>query len=83
MRLSPTKSVSPATAASAAMIKAAPSSQSAAVLQAGLPVRQKIKSQASVATRKATGNGISIGWSGCPAICAVLCGLREAIRDLS
>src|SRR4051794_29196533 len=66
-------------AASAAMIRAAPRSQSEAVLQAGLPVRQKIRSQTNVATRNATGNGISMGWSGCPAIWAVLCGLGEAI----
>src|SRR4051794_9669399 len=79
MRASPRKSVRPATAASAAMIRAAPRSQSEAVLQAGLPVRQKIRSQTNVATRKATGNGISMGWSGCPAIWAVLCGLGETI----
>src|SRR3954470_10781566 len=64
------------------MIKAAPRSQSEAVLQAGLPVRQKIRSQTNVATRKATGNGISIGWSGCPAIWAVLCGLRDDLLIL-
>src|SRR5689334_12609982 len=61
------------------MIKAAPRSQSEAVLQAGLPVRQKIRSQTNVATRNATGNGISMGCSGCPAIWAVLCGLGDAI----
>jgi hypothetical protein len=39
-----------------------------------LPLRQKARSHTKVATKKAIGNGTSIGWIGCPAILAVLLG---------
>src|ERR1044072_1898896 len=56
IRRSPTKSVNPATAARAAITRAAPRRYNDAVLHDALPVRQKIRSQTNVATRKETGN---------------------------
>jgi hypothetical protein len=56
------------------MRRAAPRRYREAVLQAGLRVDQKRRSQTKVETRKAIGKGMSIGWRGCPAICAVVFG---------
>ena len=62
---------------SAAMIRPAPSSHSVASNQREFPVAQKTRSQTNVATKNAIGNGISIGWIGCPAMLAVLRGFRD------
>src|SRR5947207_202464 len=75
IRASPSTSVRPTTAASAAMISPAPSSHSVASNQLAFRVPQKTRSHTKVATKKAIGNGISIGWIGCPATLAVLRGL--------
>jgi hypothetical protein len=56
----------------------APKSHIDAVAHAPPPVIQKATSVAKAVTRKTTGNGMSIGWIGCPAICAVLRGLGMA-----
>src|SRR4051812_33738128 len=66
-------------AASAAMTRPAPRSHSVAVIQPELPVLQNTRSHRKVATKNAIGNGMSIGWIGCPAMLAVLFGLRRVI----
>src|SRR3954471_10477226 len=65
----------PATAARAAITRPAPNSQVADVATVALPLRQNATSHTSVATNKATGNGINMGWMGWPAMLAVLRGL--------
>src|SRR3954471_24121935 len=65
----------PATAARAAITRPAPNSHVADVATVALPLRQNTTSHTSVATKKATGKGISMGWMGWPAMLAVLRGL--------
>src|SRR5262245_59243443 len=65
-------------AASAAITRPAPSSHVDAVANAALVVDQKPISQTSAATKNAIGNGMSIGWMGCPAMLAVERGLAMA-----
>src|SRR4051812_48648521 len=62
-------------AARAAINKPAPKSHVADVATVALPLRQNTTSHTSVATKKATGNGISMGCMGWPAMLAVLRGL--------
>src|SRR5688572_26694510 len=66
------KSMKPNTAASRAVTTPAATSQSEARAQNASPVRQKARSLSSTPTRKPMGSGTSIGWSGCPAMAAVL-----------
>src|SRR2546421_4565487 len=79
---SPRKSVNPATAATNAVMTAAPRSHIDARAQFAFPVDQKTRSVTKAETRNATGNGISMGWIGCPAMLAVLLGLPLGMAKL-
>src|SRR5207248_3402002 len=53
------------------MVRPIPNSDRDAVDQKSLDVIQKARSETRARTKHAIGNGITIGWIGCPAICAV------------
>src|SRR4051812_47725180 len=70
-RSSPSTSVRPTTAASAAVIKPTPNNQSEALAQKSFEFFQNARSERNARTKQAIGKGISMGWTGCPAISAV------------
>src|SRR5581483_7530670 len=78
----PRTSISPIVAASAAITRPAPNSQTLAVAQAWLPVCQTMRSATKAETKKAIGKGTSMGWMGWPAMLAVLRGLAMGYSEM-
>src|SRR5687767_5431289 len=58
------------------MMRPAPSNQRVASAQLEFAVCQNTRSHTNAAMKNAIGNGINIGWTGWPAILAVLRGFR-------